>query len=127
MTGVQTCALPILMDKTECLIFMNTLNSITAKGLIEQTESPWIYSEISISQMIQKRPTGREQIMNAKRETKFMSEKVLNEDFPTFRYTPSMSHLTELDFSKLEMWYLSQVNNKHPLDILYDQNPKVKS
>lgn len=48
-------ALTQMIDNTECLFFLNTPNSITPDTIINQTESPWIYSEISTSQLIRKK------------------------------------------------------------------------
>ena len=122
-----SAALCKMMDKTECLIFMNTINSISAKGLIEETESPWIYAEITMSQLIQFRPTGREPEAKQEREIKLMSEKQLFENFPSFKYKAGTSHLTEIDESRLANWYFTRSEDKHHLDTLYDQNPKKKT
>ena len=48
-------ALTQMIDNTECLFFLNTPNSITPDTIINQTESPWIYSEIATSQLIRKK------------------------------------------------------------------------
>jgi hypothetical protein len=48
-------ALSMMIDKAECLFFLNTPNSIQATEAIDRTKSPWIYHEISISSLIRKR------------------------------------------------------------------------
>ena len=48
-------ALTQMIDKTECLFFLNTPNSIKPDTIIGQTESPWIYSEIAMSRLIRKK------------------------------------------------------------------------
>src|SRR5690606_35011062 len=48
-------ALNMMIDKTECLFFLNTPNSISTKEVISQTESPWIYSEISMSELVRRK------------------------------------------------------------------------
>lgn len=48
-------ALTQMIDNTECLFFLNTPNSITPNTIINQTESPWIYSEIAMSRLIRKK------------------------------------------------------------------------
>jgi len=121
-------ALNKMMDKTECLFFMNTINSITPKGLIEQTESPWIYSEITMSQLIKKNLTGREELVKSEL-IKSMSERALLEaKMPSIKYTLGLSHLKEIDEISLLYWvtaYLFDNENRyHPLDIFYNQNPK---
>ena len=48
-------ALTMMIDKTECIFFLNTPNSITASEVISRTKSPWIYSEIATTKMIRKK------------------------------------------------------------------------
>jgi len=51
-------ALTKMIDACECLIFINTPNSITPDKVItdkSETLSPWIYSEISMTKLIRKR------------------------------------------------------------------------
>ncbi len=48
-------ALTMMIDKTECIFFLNTPNSITASEVISKTKSPWIYSEIATTKMIRKK------------------------------------------------------------------------
>lgn len=56
-------ALTKMIDKTECLLFLNTPNSIIASEIEDKTLSPWIYSEIETSRMIRinlpNRPTRK--------------------------------------------------------------------
>jgi hypothetical protein len=47
-------ALAMMIDKTECLFFLNTPKSIQSYRDADKTESPWIYSELAISQVIKK-------------------------------------------------------------------------
>lgn len=49
-------ALTMMIDKTECIFFLNTPNSITTSEVISKTKSPWIYSEIATTKMIRKKP-----------------------------------------------------------------------
>src|SRR5574344_1710135 len=48
-------ALMKMIDKTECLFFLNTPNSISLSDIGTKTLSPWIYSEIGISQIIERK------------------------------------------------------------------------
>ncbi|WP_318492527.1 hypothetical protein [Photobacterium leiognathi] len=52
-------ALNCMIDKSECLLFLNTKNTIekfTNSGLIDQrTSSPWIMSELQFSSMVRRR------------------------------------------------------------------------
>lgn len=54
---ILNTALLKMIDKTECLIFLNTPNSILLDDVINDTatSSPWIYSELMFSRMCSKR------------------------------------------------------------------------
>jgi hypothetical protein len=47
-------ALTLMMDKTECVFFLNTPESIKTEDVIKKTASPWIYHEITMLHLIQK-------------------------------------------------------------------------
>lgn len=53
-------ALVTMMDRCECLFFLNTPSSITPADVIGEagtgsTTSPWIYSEIAMSGLIRRK------------------------------------------------------------------------
>jgi hypothetical protein len=55
--NVLLMALTKMIDKTECLLFLNTPSSISITNIInneEYTFSPWLYSELKISEIIRK-------------------------------------------------------------------------
>jgi hypothetical protein len=54
-------ALTKMLDKCECVIFLNTPNSITAgeSASDERTYSPWIYYELSMLEVLQIKEPGR--------------------------------------------------------------------
>lgn len=65
-------ALTEMMDKTECIIFFNTpnsislateLNEIRKKGKKAKTISPWIYHELSMTTMLQTVKPNRKEIV----------------------------------------------------------------
>ena len=93
-------ALTQMIDNTECLFFLNTPNSITPNTIINQTESPWIYSEIAMSRLIRKK------------ELKEYRDMVVTESQNAFadggtinvRYDLPTEHLTEVDADILETW-----------------------
>lgn len=45
-------ALSKMIDKCECLFFLDTDHSVTTRNCIEKTGSPWIYNELLFSSMI---------------------------------------------------------------------------
>jgi hypothetical protein len=107
-------ALTKMIDKTECTIFLNTPNSILTNEVIDQTKSPWIYHEISITQSIRK----NEPIRHGFIKKAYFSEnaKVLD-----IKYKLDMKHLHEITQKDLQDWEMAfnQYNEQHALDVLY--------
>lgn len=115
-------ALAMMIDKAECLFFLNTPNSIKAYGTEDRTLSPWIYSEIATSQLIEKKEPLRS----------------ITETFSNFdggdeikkgmdmTHTLDLSHLTKLSASDFNNWQSSKRNREHPLDTLYRLHPPQK-
>ena len=93
-------ALTQMIDNTECLFFLNTPNSLSPNPDSNQTESPWIYSEISISQLIRKknlRHYRMEALMESQRT--FSAGGQLK-----IRYDVNTEHLIEIDVDVLKTW-----------------------
>lgn len=124
-------ALTQMIDNTECLFFLNTPNSITPNTIINQTESPWIYSEIAMSRLIRKKELKEYRDMAVTESQKVFAEGgTLN-----VRYDLPTEHLTEIDTDILESWenswcFLNSSNHEylqypkklrvHALDKLYE-------
>ena len=116
-------ALSDMINRTECLVFFESPNSINLKKLTHEatTESPWIYNELFLSKIIKiehKRKSTN--LIKAEESIKIFSH--LNEDFnPT--YITDTSHLISLSNKDLKNWkeIYQNVNHKesHPLDLLY--------
>lgn len=116
-------ALSSIIDKTECLIFLNTPSSISTKSVIQQqTNSPWIYMEVALSQMIRKNPPSRKAIF---KESRFeASEKQLD-----IQYKLDTEHLQKINSNDLENWkvmYNQMKSRAHALDVLYSQNNLIR-
>lgn len=45
-------ALTKMIDKAECIVFLNTPNSVISEGIVDRTYSPWIYHEIATTKII---------------------------------------------------------------------------
>ena len=116
-------ALTQMIDNTECLFFLNTPNSITPDTIINQTESPWIYSEIATSQLIRKKK------LEEYRQVALMeSQKTFSDGGELkFRYDLPTEYLTEINAGILETWEkswssLDSSNYKYPQ---YSENLRV--
>lgn len=85
-------ALTKMIDKTECLFFINTPNSILASEIEEKTLSPWIYSEIETSKMIRVNlPYRPSQKMFSGGKLNEADERLL------IKYPIDSGHLTEIE------------------------------
>ena len=116
-------ALTQMIDNTECLFFLNTPNSITPDPDSNQTESPWIYSEIATSQLIRKKK------LEEYRQVALMESQKTFSDGGEFelRYDLPTEHLTEIGAGILGTWEkswssLDSSNHKYPQ---YSENLRV--
>lgn len=110
-------ALAKMIDRCECIIFVNTPNSISSSNYIngEATDSPWIYSEIAITNIIQKRTPHRNLLTKSS-----VSIENIREDL-NIKYNLDCMSLIPLDSDDLNSWI--ENNNKtgsDALDSLYD-------
>jgi len=114
-------ALNMMIDKTECLFFLNTPNSVSTSGVIGSTESPWIYSEITMSKLIRKK-----KLRDFRKEgTRMLSKGGLaGPVMESIEYELDLNHLTDIDKNDLIKWNNEYNRNKvaYPLDILYRLN-----
>jgi hypothetical protein len=111
-------ALSMMIDKTECLFFLNTPHSITPKKVIGEhaTYSPWIYSEIAMTQLIRrKEPSEHRECPNRAVESMDDQKAALS-----IEYDVDISHLTSLNLSDLLKWKESNIKDKQALDWLYE-------
>jgi hypothetical protein len=116
-----------MIDKTECLFFINTDNSITTQNTIEDpiTYSPWIYSELEMSRLVRKKELSEYRKLEAKRvlfsaqETKMINESV------KITHKVDLEHLTKLTMNDFTVWQqLNKSKNlQYPLGHLYDLRP----
>lgn len=91
-------ALAKMLDKTECVLFLNTPNSITLPDTIEQaTTSPWIYSEIAMTSLI-RRKSPDEHRMKLTKAARFLETMAMME------YQVDLRHLTPLTLENLVSW-----------------------
>lgn len=119
-----SAALSMMIDKTECLFFLDSPNSIKLVDGIEKSESPWIYFEIGMSQVIRK----KEPIRLMTESTRNFSEEALLEKAMQIKYTIDSSHLTVLKGNSISTWITEAkgATGDEALDILYKLNPQKK-
>ena len=115
-------ALACMMDKCECLFFVNTPRSFTEEEMQEgKTLSPWIFFEIRISKIIRRKIIGRtpDDFISSK-----LSQESIDESLDV-EYQLDLNHLRNIDITTLQRWsyerhartyYLTK--SIHPLDAL---------
>lgn len=107
-------ALTKMIDKCECLIFLNTPNSISRKDTMEITYSPWIYHEIGVSKVIKNNIPDR-----LKEEVIALFSQSTEHIIPYLQ--TNTSHLFELSEYILNLWKNnSESRGTEELDYLYE-------
>ena len=119
-------ALTCMMDKCECLFFVNTPRSFTPKKEMQEgrTLSPWIFFEIGTSKVIRRiirRPSNF--LFNN------LSEESMDESLDV-EYPLDLNHLSEIDITTLQHWLstsdMPSCQSLHPLDLLYILNSRSR-
>jgi hypothetical protein len=112
-------ALTQMIDKSECLFFYNTPKSISSASIINKTESPWIYSEITMSQLLRHKVPSRRRIEDTRM---FSKGGPINEQLQ-IEYEVDLTHLTNINHSTLNSWQKCGVKGEAALDELYKLKP----
>jgi hypothetical protein len=113
-------ALTKMIDKTECLLFLNTRNSVPSDEIKAQTYSPWIYHEIATTKIIRETQPIRPGIIKEGEELK----KTLKETFLKFSYDLDLKHLATLNLNTLTNWSGRKYDSpEDALDRLYEITP----
>lgn len=116
-------ALTEMIDNTECMLFFNTPNSINMAdelekiGKKEQTISPWIYHELSMSTMINVRiPKRRSFLLEHYDQRYSFAHSGMKIGYDVSEQLKSMIPLSD---EILKKWEIEHDPNKHALDELY--------
>lgn len=114
-----TVALTEMIDKCECLFFLNTPESVTPYDSVQDgTISPWIFSEISMAKLIrQKFPKDH--------RSRQLQEKIaadsLVRSYITIKYDLPTGHLITLSYDDIRDWHnVYRGKGIHALDALYE-------
>lgn len=121
-------ALMRLVNSSECMFFINTPNSISTQTYIKSaqtTDSPWLFSELTISKLIQRRvPSehrGGKLILKSARTFDAAMESL------DVQYPADTRHLTRLAATDLAEWYKKvpqrPADPTTALDVLYKLTP----
>lgn len=109
-------SLTMMIDKAECIFFLNTPNSLSVGDTISKTKSPWIYHELSTCNLIRKRlpEMHRPEIIEDEREVMKKAEEL------SVEYEIDLSILTMVTESDLSKWGKECNKRKYEaLDVWY--------
>ncbi|MBP7496549.1 MAG: hypothetical protein KA792_02660, partial [Bacteroidales bacterium] len=112
-----------MIDNTECFLLINTANSINAIDLITRTDWPWLYNEITMSEIIRKKIPDRIR----KRLDLIVEQKYLM-FLPKIEFTENFEELIKLNTIDLKNWEEKKQesgDSKNSLDILYELKNKT--
>lgn len=118
-------ALSLMIDRTECIFFLNTPNSVNIVNGLETTESPWLFSEIATTQFIRVNEPKRISDINEGFEN-FTGPEDLIKGQKNFSiiHNIDLGHLCKIDIEDLIKWQKAfSVSRKHPLDLFYIFHP----
>jgi len=109
-------ALTRMIERTECFIFIESHNSVTAKDSVEGTYSPWIFHELATVDTVELKVPER------------LKDVVVAESVDLgIKYPLPGRRLIEINGSILSQWQDISVQKQqvhpqvHPLDILYQK------
>lgn len=117
-------ALMRMMDNAEAIFFYETPNSISLKDEVNgSTKSPWIYSEISMMQMLRRRPVQRKRELTKAMEG-LVEAATMDSARPVFNYPVALDDLRLIDSHILDVWLrevkTASLRGEKTLDILYE-------
>lgn len=117
-------ALMSMMDKTECVIFINTPTSFRHSNYDDEgkTNSPWIYSELAMTERLRLQTPIRESALNKS----MVFDHAMRESIEAIsvEYSAKIGHLIELSADDLSEWSNAVsrkgfVSWQNSLDVLY--------
>jgi hypothetical protein len=113
-----------MIEKCESLFLINTPNSIETSDILKETYSPWIYSEILISKLIEKKIPPRHLRVGLERRVEtFSKAENLNENLK-IKYKLDLDHLVDLSEHEIISWGIIPSDTpEKALDILYHHKP----
>lgn len=115
-------ALMQMIDNCECVMFINTPNSVKPDEVVNKVVSPWIYSELGMTKLIKKKDIKDHRLSSLFEKAENFSEQL------SIGYNLKTDHLTQLSVDDLKSWeskipnYKTLVfkNNREALNILYE-------
>lgn len=108
---ILNSALMKMIDKTECIIFIDTPNSLKVSNIKEGvTASPWIYSELLATRLLERN------ILIRKSKNSFMDQMFVEHSGLKVDYKVDISHLTSI--SRFDFVIASKPGRKKGKELL---------
>lgn len=98
-------ALMQMIDNCECIIFVNTPNSVRPKEVVDKIVSPWIYSELCMTKLIKKKSIEEYRIQELYESTQVFSDL-------SIEYNLDTEHLILINIDDLNNWQEKYSDNK---------------
>lgn len=112
-----------MIDRCECVFFLNTPNSLVTYNNAEKTKSPWIYAEICLANTIRRKIPERAHnyLLREDKTIKhyFASEMIIE-------YKVDFTEFIDLSSKDLMEWYNNKRILNHSLDSLYKIKKMLK-
>ena len=113
-------ALAMMIDKNECLFFLDTPKSICPIEEIKRTQSAWIYFEIATTKLLEKKQPER----HLHEGTRVYSRRDRLLKSIDISYKLDLDHLNQINDKLLKNWGTNYIiSQEHALDILYKLSP----
>lgn len=119
--SMLTTSLVRMIDKCECIIFLNTPNSLQYEKGKEGTFSPWIYTEITATSLLRTNIPERKRIREGI-ELSTEKSKVFDSVSTPIVYDLDLRHFTPLNGDDLVKWSACGLKRYDALDYLYRQH-----
>jgi hypothetical protein len=120
-------ALTKMMDRCECVFFLNTENSVSSKsieqmisGVGDSTHSPWLFHEISMMKLLRRR--SKEEHRDESIEFS-EGHKRASAELPWFDYPVDLDGLPVLTVDNVIKWRKQGARRTAALDLLYQMRP----
>ena len=115
-------ALTKMIDKSECLIFLNTPGSVTKKNATSTTHSPWLFAELEIARTIRRR-CSRKTAKYADRNFSTQLQEGVRVSYDVSSQLAALSSLDADDLTNWKNWLFSLGDAQSALDGLYMLKP----
>lgn len=122
-----TSALQRMIDRTECIMFLNTENSVNqqcadliTKKLKMETYSPWIYTELLSTQFMRENQIERRGILSESNSINFSNQQsALKVSYGVEMELKNFKEITRTDFEVWKRVCSEKVKGVNALDLLY--------